>query len=86
MAQQDENRIPGERAETVSGRKIDNNPMLKRGAVALAVVAFVGFALWSMGGEGKRQDNASRSAWSSDKRRTSNRPRRNWNPFSQCRK
>ncbi len=58
MAQEDENRIPGERAETVSGRKIDNNPMLKRGAVALAVVAFVGFALWSMGGEGKRQDNA----------------------------
>lgn len=58
MAQDDENRIPGERAETVSGRKIDNNPMLKRGAVALAVVAFVGFALWSMGGEGKRQDNA----------------------------
>ncbi|RVP32488.1 type IV secretion system protein VirB10, partial [Sinorhizobium meliloti] len=45
MAQEDENRIPGERAETVSGRKIDNNPMLKRGAVALAVVAFVGFAL-----------------------------------------
>jgi len=51
MAQEDESRIPGERAETLTGRRIDNNPFLKRGAVALAVVAFVAFALWSMSGE-----------------------------------
>ncbi|UVC12454.1 type IV secretion system protein VirB10 (plasmid) [Rhizobium sp. TH2] len=51
MVEQDDNRIPGERAETVAGRRIDNNPILKRGAVALAVMAFVGFALWSMSGE-----------------------------------
>lgn len=58
MVQEDESRIPGERAETVPGRRIDNNPVLKRGAVALAIVAFVAFALWSMSGEGKRQENA----------------------------
>ncbi len=58
MVHEDESRIPGERAETVPGRRIDNNPVLKRGAVALAVVAFVAFALWSMSGEGKRQENA----------------------------
>lgn len=58
MVQEDESRIPGERAETVSGRRIDNNPVLKRGAVALAVVAFVAFALWSMSGERKRQETA----------------------------
>jgi type IV secretion system protein VirB10 len=58
MTEQDESRIPGERAETPSARKIDNNPLLKRGAVALAVIAFVGFALWSMS-RGKPQiDNA----------------------------
>jgi type IV secretion system protein VirB10 len=57
MIQEDESRVPGERAETVPGRKVDNNPVLKRGAVALAVVAFVAFALWSMSGEGKRQEN-----------------------------
>ncbi|WP_085027813.1 type IV secretion system protein VirB10 [Ensifer aridi] len=51
MTQEDESRIPGERAETLTARRIDNNPFLKRGAVALAVVAFVAFALWSMGGE-----------------------------------
>ncbi|MGS1097262.1 type IV secretion system protein VirB10 (plasmid) [Aquamicrobium terrae] len=51
MAQEDEDRIPGERAETVVGRKIDGNPVLKRGAVALAVVVFVSFALWSMSGD-----------------------------------
>ena len=50
MAQEDENRIPGERAET-TGRRIDNNPVLKRSAVTLAIVAFVAFALWSMSGE-----------------------------------
>ncbi len=51
MVQEDESRIPGERAETVSGGRIDSNPVLKRGAVALAVVTFIAFALWSMGGE-----------------------------------
>lgn len=55
MTLQDESRIPGERAETVTGKRIDNNPVLKRGAVALAVVVFVAFALWSMSG-----DNTSR--------------------------
>lgn len=57
MAQEDESRIPGERAETVTGRRIDNNPVLKRGAVAIAVVAFVAFALWSMSGEKNQQKN-----------------------------
>lgn len=57
MAQEDETRIPGERAETVTGRRIDNNPVLKRGAVAIAVVAFVAFALWSMSGERNQQKN-----------------------------
>ncbi|MGN7881464.1 type IV secretion system protein VirB10 [Ensifer sp. 22460] len=51
MVQEDESRIPGERAETVSSGRIDSNPVLKRGAVALAVVTFIAFALWSMGGE-----------------------------------
>lgn len=51
MDQEDEGRIPGERAETVAATKIDNNPFLKRGAVALAIVAFVAFSLWSMSGE-----------------------------------
>lgn len=54
MVQEDENRIPGERAEVVAGRRMDNNPVLKRSAVALAVVAFVAFALWSMSGERKQ--------------------------------
>ena len=58
MVQEDENRIPGERAEVVTGRRIDNNPVLKRGAVAIAVVAFVGFALWSMSGDRKQPENA----------------------------
>lgn len=57
MVQEDESRIPGERAETVSGRRIDHNPILKRGAVALAVVVFVSFALWSMSGEGTQRDD-----------------------------
>jgi type IV secretion system protein VirB10 len=58
MAQEDETRIPGERAETVTGRRIDNSPVLKRGAVALAVVAFVGFALWSTSGKKAKDDSA----------------------------
>ena len=51
MAEEDNTRIPGERAETSSGRRLDNNPILKRGAVAMAIVAFVAFALWSMRGQ-----------------------------------
>lgn len=58
MIQEEEHRIPGERAETVTGRRIDQNPVLKRGAVALAVVAFIGFALWSTTGK-KAQDEDS---------------------------
>ncbi|TPN81019.1 TrbI/VirB10 family protein [Mesorhizobium sp. CU2] len=56
MTQENEGRIPGERAETIAARRIDNNPTLKRGAVALAVVAFVAFALWSMSGEKSPSD------------------------------
>ncbi|MGK9265014.1 type IV secretion system protein VirB10 [Sinorhizobium meliloti] len=58
MAQEDETRIPGERAETVTGRRIDNIPVLKRGAVALAALAFVGFALWSTTGKEANDENA----------------------------
>lgn len=58
MTQEDQNHIPGERAETVTGRRIDNSPVLKRGAVALAVVAFIGFALWSATGKKGKDDNA----------------------------
>lgn len=56
MAEEDNTHIPGERAETTTGRGLDNNPTLKRGAVALAIVAFVGFALWSMRGQEKPAD------------------------------
>lgn len=56
MAQEEEISIPGERAETTVGRRIDNNPVLKRGAVALAVVAFVGFAIWSTSGKKNKDD------------------------------
>ena len=51
MAQEEDIQIPGERAETTTDRRIDNNPVLKRGAVALAIVAFVGFAIWSTSGK-----------------------------------
>ncbi|MBB3965892.1 type IV secretion system protein VirB10 [Rhizobium metallidurans] len=57
MAQQDEARIPGERAETVTGGRIDNNPLLKRGAVAVAIVAFIGFALWSAIGKKAKDES-----------------------------
>ncbi|WP_087001931.1 type IV secretion system protein VirB10 [Rhizobium sullae] len=53
MSEQDNTRIPGERAETTAGRQFDNNPILKRGAIAMAIVAFVAFALWSMRGQNK---------------------------------
>ncbi len=56
MVQEEETRIPGERAETVTARRIDSNPVLKRGAVALAVVAFVGFAIWSTSGNKSKDD------------------------------
>ena len=59
MTQEEETPIPGERAETTVGRRIDNNPVLKRGAVALAVVAFVGFAIWSTSGK-KDKDGRTR--------------------------
>ncbi len=48
MAENTETNIPGERGQTAAARKVDNNPLLKRGAVVLAVVAFMGFAMWSM--------------------------------------
>ncbi|EPR21184.1 type IV secretion protein VirB10 [Agrobacterium sp. TS43] len=57
MTQEDETRIPGEREETITGRRIDNNPLLKRGAVAIAIVAFVGFALWSTTGKKAKDEN-----------------------------
>ncbi|CVI62983.1 type IV secretion system protein VirB10 (plasmid) [Agrobacterium leguminum] len=58
MADEEITQIPGERAETSTGRRIDNNPILKRGAVAVAIVAFVAFALWSMRGQNKPSDGA----------------------------
>ncbi|WP_416799132.1 type IV secretion system protein VirB10 [Ciceribacter azotifigens] len=50
MIEEDGSRIPGERAETLTSRRMDSNPVMKRGAVSLAVIAFVAFALWSMSG------------------------------------
>ncbi len=60
MAENEEDKIPGERAETVTATRIDNNPVLKRGAVALAIVLFIGFALWSTSGS-KTKDNNSQT-------------------------
>lgn len=48
MTETPETTIPGERGQTSAACKVDNNPLLKRGAVVLAVVAFMGFATWSM--------------------------------------
>lgn len=48
MTETPETTIPGERGQTSAVRKVDSNPLLKRGAVVLAVVAFMGFAMWSM--------------------------------------
>lgn len=48
MTDTPETTIPGERGQTSAARKVDSNPLLKRGAVVLAVVAFMGFAMWSM--------------------------------------
>ncbi|MBB2721027.1 UNVERIFIED_ORG: type IV secretory pathway VirB10-like protein [Rhizobium etli] len=58
MAEEEITQIPGERAETSAGGRLDNNPILKRGAVALAIVVFVAFALWSMRGQDKPSDGA----------------------------
>ncbi|MCZ7866021.1 MULTISPECIES: type IV secretion system protein VirB10 [Agrobacterium] len=57
MDQDDEDRILGERAEIVTSRGGDNDPVLKRGAVAVAIIAFVGFAFWSTTGKKGRDDN-----------------------------
>lgn len=56
MAEEEITQIPGERGETSTGRRLDNNPILKRGAVAVAIVTFVAFALWSMRGQNKPSD------------------------------
>ncbi|MEJ5021170.1 type IV secretion system protein VirB10 [Ochrobactrum vermis] len=56
MAQEEETQIPGERAETANGRRIDNNPALKRGVIAFAVVTFVSFAIWSTSGRNNKDD------------------------------
>lgn len=51
MADEEEARIPGERTETITDQRIDSNPAVKRGAIALAVVAFIAFAIWSNSGK-----------------------------------
>jgi len=56
-AEEEITQIAGERAETSTARRIDSNPIVKRGAVALATVVFVAFALWSM----REQDKQSGS-------------------------
>jgi len=48
MSETEETAIPGERSQTATTRKVDNNPLVKRGAVAFAIVVFMGFAMWSM--------------------------------------
>ena len=48
MTETPETTIPGERGQNSAARKVDSNPLLKRGAVVLAVVAFMGFATCSM--------------------------------------
>ncbi|ANL76446.1 type IV secretion system protein VirB10 2 (plasmid) [Rhizobium phaseoli] len=58
MVEEEIIQIPGERAETSAGGRLDNNPILKRGAVAVAMVVFVAFALWSMRGQDKPSDSA----------------------------
>ena len=55
MTDTPETSIPGERGQTSAARKVDSNPLLKRGAVVLAVVAFMGFAMWSMR-QGPKED------------------------------
>ena len=48
MTETPETTIPGERGQNSAARKVDSSPLLKRGAVVLAVVAFMGFATCSM--------------------------------------
>lgn len=48
MSEIEETAIPGERGQTTTARKVDNNPLLKRGAVVFAIVAFMIFAMWSL--------------------------------------
>ncbi|MDK4706078.1 type IV secretion system protein VirB10 [Rhizobium sp. CNPSo 4062] len=48
MVDEAEDRIPGERAETDVNQRTEGRPFLKRGGVALAMVAFVAFSLWSI--------------------------------------
>lgn len=55
MADEIEDRIPGERAETEVNHPGNRNPLLRRGAVVLAMGAFVGFSLWSMHGRQKSE-------------------------------
>ncbi|MFS8039602.1 type IV secretion system protein VirB10 [Xanthobacter sp. AM33] len=55
MADEIDNGVPGERGQAVTGRRQDN-PLLKRGAVVLAVIAFVAFAMWSMRDRGPPTD------------------------------
>ncbi|MCR6727371.1 type IV secretion system protein VirB10 [Agrobacterium fabrum] len=57
MAEDDEDRIPGERAEILTSRQVDNNLVLKRGAVAAAIIVFVGFAFWSAKGKKGNDEN-----------------------------
>lgn len=57
MADEIDNGVAGERGQAVASRRQDN-PLLKRGAVVLAVVAFIGFALWSMRDRGLQTDAA----------------------------
>ncbi|MBM3093770.1 type IV secretion system protein VirB10 [Ensifer sp. T173] len=40
--------IPGERGHAQLPQGFDNNPALRRGAVVAAILAFIGFGLWSM--------------------------------------
>ncbi|TCM51150.1 type IV secretion system protein VirB10 [Rhizobium sp. PP-F2F-G48] len=57
MAEQTEPTIDGERAETPTARPAENQ-LAKRGLVVLAVVAFMGFAAWSMRPGVPRTDEA----------------------------
>ncbi|SES42204.1 type IV secretion system protein VirB10 [Rhizobium sp. NFR03] len=57
MAEQTETTINGERAETPTARPAENK-LAKRGLVVLAVVAFMGFAAWSMRPGAPKTDEA----------------------------
>jgi type IV secretion system protein VirB10 len=54
MAEEIESTIAGERGQATTALS-DDNRLMKRGAVTVAVVAFIGFALWTM----RSGDNAS---------------------------